>query len=102
MTNIHVGEHAGVPAPVEQVSACYSQVAQHMPEDKEMDKQFSLRHKEITKDIHHKVHETTFFLRRLFLAASRFWARRRSAYPLINSVKREVCYVTTESIDGLQ
>jgi hypothetical protein len=38
MTGIPVGEHAGVPAPVEQVSACYSQVARHMPEDEEMGK----------------------------------------------------------------
>ena len=49
-------------------------------------------HKENTNEIHHQVHEITFFLRRLFLAASRFWARRRSACHC-NSVKREVCNV---------
>jgi len=38
MADIPVGEHAGAPAPVEQVSACYSQVARHMPENEEMDK----------------------------------------------------------------
>jgi len=38
MADIPVGERAEAPAPVEQVSACYSQVARHMPENEEMDK----------------------------------------------------------------
>jgi len=37
MADIPVGERAEAPAPVEQVSACYSQVARHMPEDEERD-----------------------------------------------------------------